>query len=213
MIELTPYRPGNSGFNGFRPIPKGSPFRWLAFPLIMLWWVFMFFFWFFRVEETFVFICGGMILLLAGTLGMVFLLGFLHKVLVDMRLGTPVVRASSEVIQRGDELRVVLQQPIKSQVALNRASIKLVRHEWVKYTQGTDTYTDEHDEVIDEAVMEDVVLKAGETLTMKARFFIPDDAMHNFQDDHNRIQWVILMHIDINAWPDYFDRFDLRFPA
>lgn len=212
MIELSPYRPPNSSLRFFRPLPKGSPFRWLSGPLVLIWFLIICFGVFFRSEPSFPITCLSFLLIPLGWGAILFTLNFAHKTLVDSRLGTPTVQASTNVIQRGDELRVVLEQPAKNQVALSSASIQLVRHEWVKYTSGTDTITLTHDEVIDEWASGPQTIEAGDTLHLETTFHIPDTAIHNFSYAHNRVQWLVAIHVDIRAWPDYYDRYDLEFP-
>lgn len=213
MVELAPYRPPKSGLDFFRPVPKGSPLRWMMLPLTTIWF---FLAAGFMISQDNI---GGplsCILFLSipfGWLGTFFLLGLAHKMLVDARLGTPTVHADTRILQRGGSLSIVLEQPAKNQVALSSASIQLIRHEWVKYTSGTDTVTKTHDEIIDEVQSTEQIIEAGDSLRLEANFRIPDNAMHNLSYEHNRVQWLVVIHVDIRAWPDYYDRYDLEFPA
>jgi hypothetical protein len=179
--------------------------------LIALLWGGVFFFGFLGSGGVSVFL--WFVLLFIGTIAIPFIMRFGWQALVNTRLGEAHISANTNRIQRGIELTCRFEQPVKSQVAIQGGSLRLMRYEWVKYTQGTDTYTDTYYELIDEMVYDDYGYKAGDVIEMQAQFVIPSDAVHNFSYANNRVQWLIVASVKIVAWPDYYEEFELDFPA
>ncbi len=78
-------------------------------------------------------------------------------------------------------------------------SIKLIGQEEATYRRGTDTYTDK----IEFFEMELTHTQdAGEIAMGQMGFAIPDDTMHSFEANNNKIVWMIKLHADVPRWPD-----------
>ena len=78
--------------------------------------------------------------------------------------------------------------------------------EEARYRRGTDTHTDTH--VFHRATLREV----GESMSVArgtTSLRIPDDTMHTFTADNNKIVWTIKMHGDIKRWPDIDESFDI----
>ena len=74
------------------------------------------------------------------------------------------------------------------------------------YRRGTDTHTDTN--VFHRATLREVGDSMG-VARGTASIRIPDDTMHTFTANNNKIVWTIKMKGDINRWPDIEESFDL----
>jgi hypothetical protein len=78
-------------------------------------------------------------------------------------------------------------------------SMKLIAREEATYRQGKNTCTDKktffEKELINTRMLQEIV-------TGQARFSIPQETMHSFESEHNKIVWLIELHGDIARWPD-----------
>lgn len=211
MNQLQPYRPTGNILN-LRRSPKRSPATILGFGIVGIMWLMMFFFGFSRFDGgVSVFLLFG--LLVVGSIGIPILMNFGWQALVNTRLGQAELRVNNSSIRRGAELQCEFIQPVKGRVAINDARIQLVLHEWVKYRQGTNTHTKTHSEVIDEILFDSQQKNSGEQIWLQAQFHIPENAMHNINYSYNRLQWLIVVKVNIPAWPDFYEEYTLDFKA
>ncbi len=85
-------------------------------------------------------------------------------------------------------------------------SLALEGREEARYRRGTDTRTDTN--VFHREILREVGDSGGiERGTTSVR--IPNDTMHTFTADNNKIIWTIKMKGDINHWPDIDESFDI----
>jgi hypothetical protein len=210
MYSLQPYRPSGTLLN-MRSMPKRSPATYIAGGLVIAMWLAAFFFGFPRLQGfTFVLLIVGLVVAtIAVPAGVI----YSWQALVNTRLGEPLFRVNTSQIRRGTELQCEFVQPVKGRVAINDARIQLVLHEWVKYTEGTNTYTKTHTEVVDEMVFDGQQKNTGEEIWLQANFRIPSHATHNFSYSNNRLQWLLIVTVSIPSWPDYYEEYALEFPA
>ena len=83
--------------------------------------------------------------------------------------------------------------------------LTLEGREEARYRRGTDTRTDTN--VFHRATLADV----GDSMGMErgtTSIRIPDDTMHTFTADNNKIIWTIKMKGEIKRWPDIEESFD-----
>jgi hypothetical protein len=211
MIELEPYRSPNSFFN-LRRVPNRSSAMIALFVAMGIAWFGIVIFamsYFDGGAGVFVLFFLSAVLLIAIPVALTFGMQFM----VNMRLGKSELRCDKRVIYRGADLSVEFTQPVKSRIMMRGAKIQLVRQEWVKWTQGTDTHTKTHNAIIDEIIFDGEQKHSGDTIWLQAQFQIPSSAMHNFSFERNRMQWFIAVTVDIPAFPDFYDEYALEFPA
>jgi hypothetical protein len=89
---------------------------------------------------------------------------------------------------------------------ISSLEIEVKGREEADYTRGTSTYTD-----TDTFARIPVAQPTHRFELTKgyAAFDIPDDSMHSFKSDHNRIVWSIQVKGDIKFWPDINDEFEI----
>jgi len=217
MTLLSPYHPPQSTIFSFSYLPKSSKIRLIPIALIIIWELAVFFGIIFPafVSSTngFSVFCLLVILSLGGAAGIIVGFNLLWRYFINLKLGEAQLVADRDVIRRGDELRIIFRQPVKQQTALDHVTIRFMLQEWVRYTQGTNTYTDLHNEIVDEQVFGEQLIEAGDTIEKKVRFRVPSDAMHTFSDDHNRLNWLVTVQVGIKVWPDFYERYEVTLPV
>jgi hypothetical protein len=130
--------------------------------------------------------------------------------IVGMRVTRPEVSVSSEAVRPGDTFSFGFRQTFKGAAELKEASLQLMLRETAIYHRGTDTYTVHHDYVVQRYDLPPRPYQAGETLSDQRVWQIPADAMHTFATTHNRLRWLIVVHVGINRWPDFNEEYEVR---
>ncbi len=143
-------------------------------------------------------------------IGLVMLVAALWRYLSRLRLGSPVLTVSNSELQVGERFNVEYQQAFKVASEVSKASVSLVFQEAATYTQGTDTRTDRHTNIVETHEIPGRRFEAGEALQQSLSMAIPSDAMHTFIADNNKLQWFVRVHVDIVDWPDLKEDFELR---
>lgn len=89
-------------------------------------------------------------------------------------------------------------------LAMRKLKIALVCEESATYHHGTDVRTERHIvSRIDLLEHGRSRIDYGRPLELECSFFVPTDAMHSFQSDHNAIHWKIVVEGEANRWPSY----------
>ena len=131
----------------------------------------------------------------------------LRKLLARMKL--PVVEIDAEPAYLGDDVHVRVEQRGPAKVL--RLQIDLECRETARYTVGTDTRTEEAEvwtaSLYDEPMGE---IRRGERAVAEGRATLPASLPHSFEARNNAIVWAVRVRADIDAWPDYDERFVLR---
>jgi hypothetical protein len=117
----------------------------------------------------------------------------------------PILRVSSRSVRLGDPLRMGWKFTGRTS-RINRLSITLEGEEKATYQRGTTTTTEDHD------IAKIVIMETDEPDTIvegAAEVIIPDDTMHSFESDHNKIAWTLVIHGAIHLWPDVKEKFPI----
>lgn len=142
-------------------------------------------------------------------IGLVMLVAALWRYLSRLRLGSPVLTISNSELQVGERFNVEYQQAFKVASEVSKASVSLVFQEAATYTQGTDTRTDRHTNIVETHEIPGRRFEAGEALQQSLSMAIPSDAMHTFIADNNKLQWFVRVHVDIVDWPDLKEDYEI----
>ncbi|HSN55897.1 MAG TPA: DUF3592 domain-containing protein [Candidatus Sulfomarinibacteraceae bacterium] len=90
---------------------------------------------------------------------------------------------------------------------IRRLTIALEGHEKATYRRGTDTHTDRDVfavfELVDTAF--DVEIGHG-----TASVTLPEDTMHSFSSDNNAVVWSLVVHGEIDRWPDVSESYEVE---
>ena len=129
--------------------------------------------------------------------------GFLPAV-SRLRIEAPEMSVSSTRLRVGDEFSMSYRQTWKRATDVNRIGFQLVLRETVRYTSGTETVTDVHDDVVQQFESQGRHFGVGEMIDDHFTFRIPETGMHTFiPSQDNRIEWFVKVTVEMASWPDF----------
>lgn len=142
-------------------------------------------------------------------IGLLLVAASLWRTFSAVRVAPPEVSISNTKLRPGERFHVTYVQRFRLPTTLQDCRVELVFRESATYTQGTDTRTDTHELV--ESYFDGPAgsFEAGSEVRRDGEFQIPADAMHSFAAQHNKLEWFVRVHVDIQEWPDMIELFDL----
>jgi hypothetical protein len=158
------------------------------------------FFWLFSPIDTgdALFLTFAVVIAVSGTFG------YLRRGVAGMRVAAPEVTVPGNPLRVGEEFGFSYQQAWKRATDVSRIRCELVLRETVRYRSGTQTVTESHDHVAHGFVTPGQRFEPGQTIYESRRFRIPEDGMHTFTPSaDNRIEWYIVVCVEMGRWPDY----------
>lgn len=142
------------------------------------------------------------VLFAAGGLGLI--AWGLRPAVARMRLAAPEMSISSSRLRVGEEFSVSYRQEWKRGADVDRVLFQLVLRETVRYSEGTETVTDTHSNVMEHFESTGRHFGAGEMINDRYAFRIPEAGMHTFTPSgDNRIEWFVRVCIEMSRWPDF----------
>lgn len=127
-----------------------------------------------------------------------------------MRIGAPEMSISNSRLRVGEEFSVSYRQTWKRAADVNRVTFQLVLCETVRYTRGTGTVTETHDEIVQAFESPGRHFRPGEMINEHHSFRIPENGMHTFTPSgDNRIEWFVKVSVEIAEWPDFTRKHEL----
>jgi hypothetical protein len=132
------------------------------------------------------------------------------NILIGAHLAEPQMFVSSNLAQRGDEIRVMYRQQLLKNIEFTHITLQLVVREWVRYSCGTDTCTTQHDTVYQEKDYAGETRSKGDLLDRRVAFTLPTDAMHTFIASDNKIYWLIKIKLEMIGYSPYEEVFEVQ---
>jgi hypothetical protein len=133
----------------------------------------------------------------------------LWRTVSAIKVAPPQVSVSKTQLRPGESFSVSYVQRFRLPTTLQDCRVELVFRESATYTQGTDTRTDTHDKVMSFFDGPAGSFEAGSEVRRDGNFQIPVDAMHSFESQNNKLQWLVRVHVDVQEWPDMIEAYDL----
>jgi hypothetical protein len=134
----------------------------------------------------------------------------LQPAVARMRVGAPDMAISNTMLRVGEEFSVTYRQAWKRATDVNRILFRLVLRETVRYSRGTETVTETHDNVLQHFEIPGRHVEAGETINDHVVLRIPETGMHTFlPSGDNRIQWFVQLSVEMAKWPDYVREYEV----
>ena len=134
----------------------------------------------------------------------------LRPAVARMRIGAPDMAISSTRLRVGEEFSVSYRQTWKRAADVNRVVFQLVLRETVRYTRGTETVTENQDEIVQAFESPGRHFRAGEMINEHRGFRIPETGMHTFTPSgDNRIEWFVKVSVEMARWPDFTREYEL----
>lgn len=127
-----------------------------------------------------------------------------------LRIGAPEMSVSSTRLRVGEDFSMSYRQTWKRATDVNRIVFQLVFRETVRYTRGTETVTDLHDDVVHQFESPGRHFSVGEMINDHYTFRIPATGMHTFiPSQDNRIEWFVTVTVEMASWPDFTWEYEL----
>jgi hypothetical protein len=145
-----------------------------------------------------------------GMVAMVFLAANYWQSRILAMMDFPTVHANADVLRRGDTLTLRYRHIFKQDTTIELLRFQLVLREWVRYTQGTSTYTDTRDIVMDEDWHEMLDVHEGLSIDREVQLRVPDDAMHTWSMSDNKLSWLLKLEVDLPGWLDFQEHYELK---
>jgi len=142
-------------------------------------------------------------------IGVILLVGMLWRYLAGVKVVQPNISVSKDTLRIGESFNVIYEQEFRQVTETQSLTIQLIFRESATYTRGTDTRTDKHDTVLGSFEDSGGRFERGEIFSHDCSFTIPDNAMHTFVADKNKLQWFVSIHIDILNWPDLHEEYEI----
>jgi hypothetical protein len=101
----------------------------------------------------------------------------------------------------GTDVAVNWRQPFLSHVRVNRSALRLVFSEEATEGGGKNARYYEEETEIHRVDRGKTDFQAGDELVMSLRARIPDDAMHSFKTESNKLEWRVEAILDVPGWP------------
>ena len=164
----------------------------------------------FMSEDTIPFFAKA-ILVLFMAIGAFLVVAVIMQAMARMKLFPPQLVASVQPVHLGERFNIQFQQRAKAPVHIDCVTAKLICRESATYRRGTDTTTVTRD--VYEDVQEFAHDSAADSLNpieTALSFQVPDDGMHSFRADRNRIDWLLHVKTAVADWPDYAVTFELQ---
>lgn len=117
----------------------------------------------------------------------------------------PVVTISSRSVRLGESIELGWMFG-GAAGSIRQLTITVCGQESATYRRGTSTHTDTN------VFLEIPVVDATDHFNIQhgdAEVTIPDNTMHSFESDHNKIEWFIKVKGDIAMWPDVNNSYPL----
>ena len=128
--------------------------------------------------------------------------------IAGLKIGEPEVTLPT-ALRVGEEFTVGLKQTARREVVIENLSIRFLFRESATYRRGTDTYTDTHEEVIQEITCAGKRCAPGDVLTERHTLRVPPDGMHTFVAPNNKLRWLVQLHIALPGWPDFREEYEV----
>lgn len=111
----------------------------------------------------------------------------------DLRVfAEPIVAASQDKVRVGEEFEVTFQQRLRREILVRRVAVRLIFRE-IAVSSGYFDVPNTRDETAQEIELRTV---RGPILSGQATLRVPDDAMHSFRGEKNRLEWLIAVQVD-----------------
>lgn len=126
-----------------------------------------------------------------------------------LKIRPPVVTIPETPLTPGQSFPFSYTQEVKKQIVVEVGTIKFLCRESATYQVGTDTRTDTFDRIVAEVPIEGSTFGPGEPFNFTLELLVPPNAMPTFESMSNKIQWLVIVNLKIEKWPDVGETFSI----
>jgi hypothetical protein len=141
----------------------------------------------------------------AGMVGWSLWVAAIRPLVVGHYLDPAEIALSKDMLRVGEAFTVRYRQAVRRDLRINQVTVQLLMTESARYRRGTDDYTVTHHHIVQEFTSEGRRLYARDQLAEDRELRIPRDAMHSFGSDHNRLEWVVRIAVDLPTAPNVLE--------
>lgn len=171
----------------------------------------------FSLENSGAGLIGGAITLLstfAGCLPFILIFGAIIGYIVyyqraRAKVGKPTVTVPT-TLRVGDKFDLQYHHTFNQSITCEKFSVQLIFEERATYSQGSNTRTVTHEQVIAETGFPGRVFQAGDMIADSLSWQIPREAMHTLKAPRNVLRWVVRLKLIIPKYPDYQDEYEIN---
>lgn len=127
-----------------------------------------------------------------------------------LKVGAPEVEISSDVVHTGDRFQFRFRQPVRQMLDVDRIAVRFLFRESASYSQGTTNRTDTNDQLLWEWEQPRTHFEAGQSIDLEQSLQILPGAMHSFSAMHNKLQYLVQVHVAIAGWPDFKEDYEVQ---
>jgi hypothetical protein len=141
--------------------------------------------------------------------------GYVRRSVARVRVAAPEVVVPDTPLRVGERFSMSYRQGWKRATEVTSIRFELVLRETAQYTTstakgGTNTVIKTHNEVEQEFAIAGQRFAPGQEIYKTCMFRIPENGMHTFTADNNRIEWYVMARVEMGGWPDYRWERELR---
>lgn len=136
--------------------------------------------------------------------GTVIFYKLIQSSIAERKLGKVKCELLENILRPGDDLHFSISFEPASNVTINTASVRLVGKEVAISGSGTNTTTHSHTFHSEEMpILMQGSFSGGMPVRDKRRLKVPAGAAASFTASDNRLEWQLVVNIDIPKWPDW----------
>ncbi len=125
------------------------------------------------------------------------------------KVGKPTVTVPT-TLRVGDKFDLQYHHTFNQQITCEKFSVQLIFEERATYSQGSNTRTVTHEQIIAETGFPTRVFQPGDMIADSLSWQIPRDAMHTLKAPRNVLRWVVRLKLIIPKYPDYQDEYEIN---
>ncbi len=148
--------------------------------------------------------CSPFILIFGGIIAYI-----LYHKRSRAKVGKPTVTLPT-TLRLGEKFEVPYYHTFNQQISCEQFSIQLIFEERATYSQGSDTRTVTHEQVIAESILPARIFQPGDMIADSLAWQIPRDAMHTVKAPRNVLRWLVRLKFVIPKSPDYVDEYEIN---
>ena len=125
------------------------------------------------------------------------------------KVGKPTVTLPT-TLRVGEKFDLQYHHTFNQQITCEQFSLQLVFEEQATYSQGSNTRTVTHEQVIAETGFPARIFQPGDMIADSLAWQIPREAMHTVKAPRNVLRWVVRLKLVIPKSPDYQDEYEIN---
>lgn len=126
------------------------------------------------------------------------------------RIGDIRLSVEPSATMRGQSIQIRAALDPLSDARMSKVTATLVGDEVAVSGSGTSRTTHTHSlDRVSEEMASGIAVKKGQPVELTCSLKVPDHAAPTFRAEDNKVRWQLIVHFDIDAWPDLEERLEI----